>query len=598
MHQSFKLPPVHGRKRTSAERPGSPGKPLTESMMHMSPHKSPNAFRTLDGRYVESKNPFSSPMMMEDDTVWTSSAAPGPSMPMYFHGNDNDKLASIPPRSRGLQSKRATASSRITMGEDDLFTGFPDHRFSFTGSPIYEHKDQAPNNNESLLKVRRLRISDDIVAASEQVVASSYGYPVKDLMIDTKLQQLDEFEREISPTDIMHFPPPTPVKARPNRSAYPSIRMQDPTTPFVERRAALSSLPARTPHPGQYMNMSADEEAKESKSRFNTDFDTIELIGTGCFGTVYKVLSRLDGCMYAVKKGKRPARGASDRDRMLKEVSQFFRIPCANSGGGLSHILCNLTQVYALAALSDQADPATFHIVRYHQAWMEDNLLYIQTELCSSTLSKEIAAGPLSDQRRFKLLREMLLALEFIHRQNMVHLDVKPENVLIKNDQYKLADFGLVTLATIDEDVEEGDSRFMSLELLSGNHSDLTKSDIFSLGATLYEICLGRPLPMDGEEWQDIRAGRLSPMPNTRQDLSMIVKQMMDPDPQKRPSASKLLQHPQLLSDEQKALFVEKSKVIQANEQLAAQARHMNMPAMKRGLVRANTWSGGPLPYM
>jgi wee1-like protein kinase len=268
-----------------------------------------------------------------------------------------------------------------------------------------------------------------------------------------------------------------------------------------------------------------------------------------------------------------------------------------------SLLIATLEQVYALAALSDQADTATFHIVRYHQAWMEDNLLYIQTELCSSTLSSEIAAGPLSDQRRFKLLREMLLALEFIHRQDMVHLDVKTENILLKNDQYKLADFGLVTLASIHEDVEEGDSRFMSLELLSGNHKDLTKSDIFSLGATLYEICLGRPLPMDGQEWQDIRAGKLSPLPNTRQDMAMIIKQMMDPVPESRPSASKLLEHPQLLSDEQKALFVEKSKVLQANEQLAAQARHMNgnpmpVPAMKRGLVRANTWSGGPLPYL
>jgi serine/threonine protein kinase len=236
---------------------------------------------------------------------------------------------------------------------------------------------------------------------------------------------------------------------------------------------------------------------------------------------------------------------------------------------------------------------------------MEENLLYIQTELCSGTLMNEIAAGPLGDQRRYKLLREMLLALEFIHKHDMIHLDIKPANILLKNDQYKLGDFGLVTQASLHQDVEEGDSRYMSLELLNGHHNDLTKSDIFSLGATLYEICSGRPLPLDGQEWQDIRAGRLNPLPNTRHDMAMIIKQMMDPVAANRPSASKLLEHPQLLSDEQKALLSEKSKVLQANIQLAAQARQMNstaasqllMPATKRGLVRANTWSGGPLPY-
>jgi wee1-like protein kinase len=140
------------------------------------------------------------------------------------------------------------------------------------------------------------------------------------------------------------------------------------------------------------------------------------------------------------------------------------------------------TQVYALAALSDQADTAAFHIVRYHQAWMEENRLYIQTELCSCTLQDEIERGTLvSIPRRYKLLRELCVALEFIHRHGMVHLDIKPENIFVKNDQYKLGDFGLVHKSVTsdgagsNDDVEEGDSRYMSMELLSGEFKDLTK---------------------------------------------------------------------------------------------------------------------------
>ena len=106
---------------------------------------------------------------------------------------------------------------------------------------------------------------------------------------------------------------------------------------------------------------------------------------------------------------------------------------------------------------------------------MEENRLYIQTELCSCTLDAEMKRGPLSVERRYKLLREILVALEFIHRNGMVHLDIKPENVFVKNDQYKLGDFGLVSTTTNNSDVEEGDSRYMSMELLSGDHDDLTK---------------------------------------------------------------------------------------------------------------------------
>jgi serine/threonine protein kinase len=161
----------------------------------------------------------------------------------------------------------------------------------------------------------------------------------------------------------------------------------------------------------------------------------------------------------------------------------------------------------------------------------------------------------------------------------------------LKNDQFKLGDFGLVSKVS-SHDVEEGDSRYMSKELLSGDHADLTKSDIFSLGIAMYEICLGsnKNLPPNGPEWQCLRSGRILPPPNTTDELFQIIKKMMDPTYRERPCASDLLKLPELLSEEQKMMFREREKLMQASQALAA--RSIGPPVPKpRGLVRRNTWS-------
>jgi len=426
-------------------------------------------------------------------------------------------------------------------------------------------------------------------------------------------------EDNISPTDVFSFPqfraspsdtstlPPTPSKPvrRPPVRRYTPIRRVNgpPPTPMPSARKPRNfgfdgfddhdhddtnhNTTTSTTTGSIFGDMSGDSSSDEDRglllrrrrlrpqgkittttmekalppSRFYSDFDVISELGSGSFGNVYKVLSRLDGCFYAIKVANRVAKGIADRDRMLKEV-------------------------YALAALSDRADTATFHIVRYHQAWMEEERLYIQTELCTTTLQAELqlaAPKQLPLATRYKCLREILLALTFIHNNQMVHLDIKPENIFLKNDQFKLGDFGLVSKIS-SHDVEEGDSRYMSMELLSGDHADLTKSDIFSLGIAMYELCLGsnKNLPSNGPEWQGLRSGRILPPPNTTDELFQIIKQMMNPTFSERPSASDLLKLPELMSEDQKRMLRE----VKLSQALAARS----IPKPK-GLVRRNTWS-------
>lgn len=169
-----------------------------------------------------------------------------------------------------------------------------------------------------------------------------------------------------------------------------------------------------------------------------------------------------------------------------------------------------------------------------------------------------------------------------------VHINDIRRLFQLKNNQFKLGDFGLVSKVS-SQDVEEGDSRYMSMELLSGDHADLTKSDIFSLGIAMYEVCLGGDtLPSNGPEWKALRSASIRPPPNTTDDLFQIIKQMMNPAYGKRPCVSDLLKRKVLLSEEQKMMFREREKLLQANQALAAQWKSIPKP---KGLVRRNTWS-------
>lgn len=72
----------------------------------------------------------------------------------------------------------------------------------------------------------------------------------------------------------------------------------------------------------------------------------------------------------------------------------------------------------------------------------------------------------------------------------MVHLDIKPDNLLFKDSVLKVSDLGLTRITKIkrEGDLEEGDSRYIARELLNYHSGmDLTKADIFSLAITIYE---------------------------------------------------------------------------------------------------------------
>ncbi|PRP80634.1 wee1-like protein kinase-like [Planoprotostelium fungivorum] len=262
-----------------------------------------------------------------------------------------------------------------------------------------------------------------------------------------------------------------------------------------------------------------------TSSRYTLDFVEIEQIGDGSFGKVYRCTNRIDGVEYAIKTFKKEIMSDSHKKNMLKEV-------------------------YALAAV---AHP---NLIRYYCAWVEDERrLYIQTEYCNGgTLSdlkqkREDANEKITPEEIIDIIRQLCGGIKHMHAKNMVHLDIKPCNIYLQKDegsnsvQYKLGDFGLADCANKLNSIEEGDGRYLPKELLnmSDNHA-LSRADIFSLGISIYELTRKEVLPGNGQQWTDIREGKFDI--DLPQELAELIKNMMHPVPQQRPTAEDILNSP------------------------------------------------------
>jgi len=140
----------------------------------------------------------------------------------------------------------------------------------------------------------------------------------------------------------------------------------------------------------------------------------------------------------------------------------------------------------------------------------------------------------------------VISALHHIHGANVIHLDVKPQNVFLdRNGCLKLGDLGLARdiTSSSNTDVVEGDSRYMAPELL--NASNVTTAvDIFSLGIMLFQISSKYTnLPNTGKIWRELRQDIIPDIRNAySKRLSELICAMMASNPSRRPSAKRLLE--------------------------------------------------------
>ncbi len=142
------------------------------------------------------------------------------------------------------------------------------------------------------------------------------------------------------------------------------------------------------------------------------------------------------------------------------------------------------------------------NIVNVYDVGEDDTLYYIVMELVEGiTLKKFIEKkGRLEINEAIGIGIQIAQGIEEAHKNNIIHRDIKPQNIIIsKEGKVKVTDFGIAKAATSNTITSNamGSVHYISPEQARGGYSD-EKSDIYSLGVTLYEMLLGK-VPFEGD---------------------------------------------------------------------------------------------------
>lgn len=232
-------------------------------------------------------------------------------------------------------------------------------------------------------------------------------------------------------------------------------------------------------------------------------YEIIEKIGNGGMATVYKSKDRVLNRYVAVKILR-------DEFTTDEEFIKRFRIE-AQSAASLTHP----------------------NIVSIFDVGNEGSLYYIVMELIKGKTLKEIITeenGPLPWKWSLNVVTQIASALETAHKNNIVHRDIKPHNIIITEDGIaKVTDFGIakaVSNSTITAfGTTIGSVHYFSPEHARGGYTD-AKSDLYSLGVVMYEMLTGR-VPFDADTPVSVALKHMQEDPIEPKELNDNIPQVV-----------------------------------------------------------------------
>ena len=172
------------------------------------------------------------------------------------------------------------------------------------------------------------------------------------------------------------------------------------------------------------------------------------------------------------------------------------------------------------------------NIVGVYDVDEEDGLQYIVMEFIDGTdLKKYIdIQGRVSPEKSIHIMHQVLSAVALAHKNRIIHRDIKPQNILIDNqDRIKITDFG-IAVALSETSITQtntllGSVHYLSPEQARGSMAT-SKSDIYALGVVLYELLSGK-VPFDGESAVSVALKHFQePMPFIRESHPEIPQSL------------------------------------------------------------------------
>ncbi|KAF2128388.1 Pkinase-domain-containing protein [Dothidotthia symphoricarpi CBS 119687] len=339
--------------------------------------------------------------------------------------------------------------------------------------------------------------------------------------------------------------------------------MSTPTyqSPLRHHRRAASSnrhvketLNARS----QYSNSEDDGTAQH---RINQYWIKQE-IGRGSFGAVQLAVDQY-GQEYAVKEFSKSRLRKRAQSNLLRRPGRRRALPAGIGFNSPLHRHSSTEENNAFELIKEEIaimkklnHPNLVALLEVLDDPEEDSL-YMVMEMCKKGVVMQVGlderADPYTEEQSRCWFRDMILGMEYLHAQGIIHRDIKPDNCLImEDDVLKISDFGVSEMFDKEGDMKTaksaGSPAFMPPELCVAKHGRVSgkAADIWSMGCTLYCLIFGRiPFEKHGmlELYEAIREDDVQFDSSCDGDLKDLFMKLLEKDPKKRITMEQLREH-------------------------------------------------------
>ncbi|OCK82711.1 Pkinase-domain-containing protein [Lepidopterella palustris CBS 459.81] len=291
-------------------------------------------------------------------------------------------------------------------------------------------------------------------------------------------------------------------------------------------------------------------------------------IGRGSFGAVHLAVDQY-GQEYAVKEFSKSRLRKRAQSNLLRRPDARRRPGALAAGLGFNSPLHRHSSSDAdpnnsldlikeeIAIMKKLNHPNVVSLIEVLDDPEEDSL-YMVMEMCKKgvvmRVSLEERADPYCEEKCRCWFRDMILGIEYLHAQGIIHRDIKPDNCLITDDDVlKIVDFGVSEMFEKESEMQTaksaGSPAFMPPELCVAKHGQVSgrAADIWSMGVTLYCLRFGKiPFEKTGmlELYDSIRNDNVDLEGDCDEDLKDILGKLLEKDPAKRIKMEEIREHP------------------------------------------------------